>query len=48
MYLIRLDDHLLFIHRIGDRFAAHAPDDALAKVDHFFVAFVDRPHDECR
>ena len=39
--LIRLDD-LLLRHRINDRFAADATDDAGREIDHFFVAFVNR------
>ena len=43
--LICLDNFFLFIQRVGDGFTAHAPDDALAKVDHFFVALINRPHE---
>src|SRR6476646_8155672 len=42
--LVCLDDLFLFIHRVADCFAAHAPYDALAKVDDFLVAFVNRAH----
>ena len=38
--LIRFDDLLLFVHRISDRFAAYASDNALTKIDYFFVALV--------
>src|SRR5206468_9877924 len=31
-------------HRVADCFAAHTPNDALAKVDDFLVAFVNRAH----
>ena len=43
--LVRLHDHLLR-HRILDRFAADAADDAGREVDDFFVAFVNRAHDD--
>ena len=33
-----------FLHGVADCFAAHAPNDALAKVDDFLVAFVNRAH----
>src|SRR5206468_11218151 len=42
--LICLNDLFLFLHRIGDRFAAHPTNDALPKIDHFLVAFIDRAH----
>ena len=42
--LVCLDDLFLFFHRVADCFAAHTPYDALAKVDDFLVAFVNRAH----
>src|SRR5579884_2821764 len=42
--LVDLDDFSLLINWVGDRFAAHAADDALAKIDHFLVALVNGTH----
>ena len=42
--LIRFDDFFLLVHRVSDRLAAYASDNALAKIDYFFVAFVNRAH----
>src|SRR4029453_8304088 len=39
-----LNDLFLFLHRVADCFTAHAPNDALAKVHDFLVAFVNRAH----
>ena len=41
--LVRLDD-LLLRHRIRDGFATDAANDTSRKIDHFFVAFVNRFH----
>ena len=42
--LIRFNDLFLLVDGIDDRFAADAADDALAEIDDFFVAFVNRAH----
>ena len=42
--MVRFDDLLFFVHRVGDCFAAHTPNDTLAEVDDFLVAFVNRTH----
>src|SRR5262245_29475868 len=44
--LVCFDNFFLFLHRVGNRFAAHPANDALPKIDHFFVAFVDRAHND--
>src|SRR5439155_6728127 len=42
--LIRFDDFFLLVHRVGDRLAAYTADNALAKIDYFFVALVNLAH----
>src|SRR5207248_6013765 len=44
--LVRFDNLLLLLDRIGNRFATHATDDTLAKVDHFFVALINWADDD--
>src|SRR5262249_24124647 len=42
--LIRFDDLLFLIHRISNRLATYASDYALAEIDYFFIALVNRAH----
>src|SRR5438477_729440 len=44
--LIHLYDLFLLIHRVGDGFATDPADDALPKVNHFFIALINRAHND--
>src|SRR6266404_3766118 len=44
--LVRFDNLLLLLDRVRNRLATHAADDALAKVDDFFVALINRADDD--
>ena len=42
--LIHLYDFFLLVHRVGDRFATDPADDALPKIDHLFIALINRAY----
>src|SRR5207247_11058 len=42
--LIHLYDLFLLVHRVGDGFATDPADDALPKINHFFIALINRAH----
>ena len=44
--LVRLDDFLLLVHRVSDRFAAYAAYNALGEIDYLLVALVNRAHND--
>ena len=46
--LVCLDDLLLLVDRVYDRLATDAPNDALAEIDDFLFAFINRAAPQCR